>query len=188
MAGAMTRRREGMLMNAKGRGNAMLVPTIVMGALALALLLLAYFRGQGEHVAGARTGLELTAQVLPLLLFAFLAAGLVQVLLPKEMISTWIGPGSGLRGILLGTAAGIVTPGGPFVSMPVAAGLLKTGAGVGTIVAFMTAWSLWAVARLPMELGILGWKFAAIRLACTLFFPPIAGLLATTFFGRVNLT
>jgi hypothetical protein len=58
---------------------------------------------------------------------------------------------------------------------------------VGTIVAFLTAWSLWAVARLPLELGILGWKFAAIRLACTLFFPPIAGLLATAVFGRVDL-
>jgi uncharacterized membrane protein YraQ (UPF0718 family) len=165
----------------------MLIPTIVMGALALALLCVGYFRGQGEHVAGAKTGLQLTAQVLPLLLFAFLAAGLVQTLLPKELISTWIGPGSGLRGILLGTAAGVFTPGGPFVSMPIAAGLLRTGAGVGTIVAFLTAWSLWAVARLPLELGILGWKFAAIRLACTLFFPPIAGLLATAVFGRVDL-
>jgi uncharacterized membrane protein YraQ (UPF0718 family) len=174
-------------MAAKGRGTAMLIPTIVMGALAVALLCIGYFRGQGEHVEGAKTGLQLTAQVLPLLLFAFLAAGLVQTLLPKELISTWIGPGSGLRGILLGTAAGVFTPGGPFVSMPIAAGLLRTGAGVGTIVAFLTAWSLWAVARLPLELGILGWKFAAIRLACTLFFPPIAGLLATLLFGKVDL-
>lgn len=175
-------------MKSNGRGNNMLVPTIVMGAVALALLLVAYSRGQGEAVAGARTGLQLTAQVLPLLLFAFLTAGLVQALLPKELISTWIGPGSGLRGILLGTVAGGLAPGGPYVSLPIAAGLLQTGAGVGTMVSFLTGWSLWAVSRLPMEVGILGWKFAAIRLACTFFFPPIAGLLATLFFGRVNLT
>jgi hypothetical protein len=36
---------------------------------------------------------------------------------------------------------------------------------------------------LPMEVAILGWKFALIRLASTFFFPPIAGLIAQTFFA-----
>jgi hypothetical protein len=51
------------------------------------------------------------------------------------------------------------------------------------MVAFVTAWSLWAVSRLPMDIGILGWKFTVVRLACTFFFPPIAGLLAQLFFS-----
>jgi hypothetical protein len=51
------------------------------------------------------------------------------------------------------------------------------------MVAFVTAWSLWAVTRLPMEIGILGWKFTAVRLVCTFFFPPIAGLIAQLFFS-----
>jgi len=62
-------------------------------------------------------------------------------------------------------------------------GLLRTGASVGTMVAFLTGWSLWAVTRLPMEVGILGWKFTIIRIASTFFFPPIAGLIAQTFFA-----
>jgi len=57
---------------------------------------------------------------------------------------------------------------------------------VGTLVAFLTAWSLWAVARLPMEIGILGWKFTLIRLACTFFFPPIAGFIAQLAFSGVK--
>lgn len=61
-------------------------------------------------------------------------------------------------------------------------GLLRTGARVGTMVAFLTGWSLWAVTRLPMEVGILGWKFTIIRIASTFFFPPIAGLIAQTLF------
>jgi len=165
----------------------MLVPTVVMGGLAAALLLVGYFRGQGEHVAGSRTALQLSVQVLPLLIFAFLTAGMIQALVPKELISSWIGAGSGLRGILLGTVAGGFAPGGPYISLPIAAGLLRSGAGVGTMVAFLTGWSLWSVARLPMDVGILGWKLAGIRLACTFFFPPIAGLLAATFFGRVEI-
>jgi hypothetical protein len=55
------------------------------------------------------------------------------------------------------------------------------------MVAFMTGWSLWAVSRLPLEIGMMGWQFTAIRLACTFFFPPIAGLIANLFFSRVSL-
>jgi uncharacterized membrane protein YraQ (UPF0718 family) len=120
------------------------------------------------------------------LLFAFIVAGMIQVLLPQELLSKWIGEESGLRGILIGTLAGGVTPGGPYVSLPIVAGLLKAGAGVGTLVAFLTAWSLWAVARLPMEIGILGWKFTFVRLACTFFFPPIAGYIAQLAFSGVK--
>lgn len=160
----------------------MLIPTIVMGALALILFLLAYHRGEGQHIAGVKSGLRITLQVLPLLIFAFIAAGMVQVLIPRETISRWIGAESGMRGILIGTVVGGLTPGGPYVSLPIAAGFLKAGAGVGTMVAFLTGWSLWAVSRLPMEVGILGWRFTLIRLATTFFFPPIAGLIAQVLF------
>ncbi|MHC4789260.1 MAG: permease [Planctomycetota bacterium] len=125
----------------------------------------------------------MTLQVLPLLLFAFVAAGMVQVLVPPETVSTWVGGESGIRGVLIGATAGGLVPGGPYVSLPLAAGFLRAGAGVGTVVAFLTGWSLWAVARLPMEVGILGWRLTLVRLACTFLFPPIAGLVAQAFFA-----
>ena len=103
---------------------------------------------------------------------------MVQALIPQELLSKWVGAESGMRGILIGTVAGALAPGGPYVSLPVAAGLLQAGAGVATMVAFLTGWSLWAVSRLPMEVGIMGWRFALIRIASTFFFPPIAGLIA----------
>lgn len=165
----------------------MLVPTIIMGTLATALVLIGYFRGQGQHLIGIKSAVTLTGEILPLLFFAFIVAGMVQVLLPKEVVSKWVGLESGMRGIIVGTVAGGVTPGGPFVSLPVVAGLLHSGASVGTMVAFLTAWSLWAFVRLPMEIGILGWKLTAIRLACTFFFPPIAGFIAQTFFAGAKL-
>ncbi len=161
----------------------MLIPTIIMGALAAIFLIIGYYKGQGQHITGIKSAMNMTVQILPLLVFAFIVAGMVQVLLPQELISKWIGAESGIRGIFIGTVAGALAPGGPYVSLPVAAGLLRTGAGVGTMVAFLTGWSLWAVSRLPMEVGILGWKFTLIRLASTFFFPPIAGLIAHLFFA-----
>lgn len=161
----------------------MLIPTIVMGVLAAILLFIGYHKGQGQHISGMKSALNMTLEILPLLVFAFIVAGMVQVLLPRELLAKWVGVESGMRGILIGSVAGGLAPGGPYVSLPIAAGLLRSGASVGTMVAFLTGWSLWAVSRLPMEVGILGWRFTLIRIASTFFFPPIAGLIAQALFG-----
>jgi uncharacterized membrane protein YraQ (UPF0718 family) len=168
----------------KKRGKpAMLVPTIVMAAIAITLVSIGYYKGQGQHIIGMERAMKMTVEVLPLLVFAFIVAGMVQVLLPRELLSKWVGAESGMRGILIGTVAGGFAPGGPYISLPIAAGLLRAGASLGTMVAFITGWSLWGVNRLPMEIGIMGWKFTLIRLASTFFFPPIAGLIAQTLFA-----
>jgi uncharacterized membrane protein YraQ (UPF0718 family) len=170
-------------MKKKRRINNMLIPTVVMALIAVVLVIIGYSKGEGQHVTGLKSALKMTTEILPLLVFAFIVAGMIKVLLSQELMSRWVGEESGFRGILIGTVAGGIMPGGPYVSLPLAAGLLRAGAGMGTMVAFLTAWSLWAVSRIPMELGILGWKFTLVRLACTFFFPPIAGFLAQTFFS-----
>ena len=173
-------------MSKKRRLPPMLIPTIIMGVIAIILLFIGYQKGGGEHILGLKAAGMLLLQITPLLILAFIIAGMVPQLVSTEMISKWIGSESGLKGILIGTGLGAIMPGGPFVSLPIAAGLLRAGASIGTMVAFLTAWSLLAVSRLPLEMGLMGWQFALIRLACTFFFPPIAGLIANLFFSRIS--
>lgn len=161
----------------------MLIATVIMGLLAIILVSIGYYRGGGEHVLGLKSAMNMTVQILPLVIFAFIVAGMIQTLVPQEFISKWIGRESGIRGILIGTVAGSLVTGGPYVSLPVAAGLLRSGASVGTTVAFLTGWSLWAFSRLPIEVSVMGWKFTLIRLLSTFFFPPIAGLIANRLFS-----
>lgn len=165
----------------------MLIPSVVLGIVAVILLVVGYQKGGGQHIVGLKTALSLLLQVLPLLVFSFIIAGMVQELVPSEVISRWIGTESGFRGIVTGMMVGMATPGGPFISMPIAAGFLRAGAGVATMVSYMTAWSLMGIHRLPIEVGVLGWKFLLVRLACVFFFPLVAGLLAHTFFSRVHI-
>ncbi len=165
----------------------MLIPTIIMGVIAVVLLYLGYQKGGGEHILGLKAAGNLLVQIIPLLIFAFIIAGMMQFLIPQEIIARWIGAESGFRGLLIGSIIGGFMPGGPMTSLPVAAGLLRVGANVGTMVAFLTGWSLLAVTRLPLEIGLMGWKFSLIRLACVFFFPPIAGLIANKFFSGVNV-
>lgn len=166
------------------KGNRMLVSMLIMGALAIGLLAFGYFRGKGEHLEGLKQTKDMVIEVFPLLIFAYIVAGMVQVLVPQDAVSKWLGRESGFRGIIIACVAGGLTPGGPFVSLPVATGFLRAGAGVGTIVAYLTAWSLWAGGRIPLEIGIIGLRFTLIRVICTFFFPPIAGLIGRTLFER----
>ena len=157
----------------------MLVPTLVMGALAVIIFIIGYQKG--VHVQGLKITGNMLVQMLPLLFFAFVVAGMLQTLIPHEIVSRWIGVESGLRGILIGTVIGGLMPGGPMTSLPIAAGLLRMGASVGTMVALITGWSLLAFARLPLDIGILGWKFTLIRLACVFFSRQLPGWLPICF-------
>jgi len=164
----------------------MLIPTLIMAMIAIVLLYIGYSRGENEHITGIKAASKIMIEIVPLLFFALVVAGMVQTLIPKELITRWVGGESGMRGIFIGTVAGGLSPGGPFVSLPIAVVLIKSGASVGTMVAFLTGWSLWAIARLPMEVGILGWKLTLIRFTSSFIFPPLAGMIAQLFFGHVK--
>jgi uncharacterized membrane protein YraQ (UPF0718 family) len=158
--------------------------TIIMIALAVILTVVAYFRG-GVHMAGLRLGAKSIWDNLLLLLASFAVAGLVQVLIPRELISRWLGAEAGFKGILLGCVAGGLVPGSPYSIFPIIASFYQAGASIGTIVGFISAWSLWSVSRLPMELAIIGPRVTLAHYLSTLIFPPLAGLIAQIFSARI---
>ena len=162
----------------------MLIPTIIMGVIAVGVSIIAYQRNQ--HVEGMKAAFSMIIEILPIVLFAFVIASMIQVIIPKELIEKWVGEESGLKGIFIGSLAGALTPGGPYVSFPIAAGLMRSGASIGTIVAFVSGWALWGMSRLPLEIGILGWKFAAIRFLSVFWVPPIAGMIANFLFKIIK--
>jgi len=146
----------------------------------LALLsVLAWWRGGAPLVQkGFGDGADLLLRFGLLIAVSFLAAGLAQGLIPREWMRAALGHDTGLRGILLASAAGAVTPAGPFVSMPIAAVMLRAGAAPEAVVAFLTSWSLLAIHRLvAWEVPILGVRFALVRYGISLLLPILAGLL-----------
>lgn len=152
---------------------------VMLGALAL-LAVVAWWRGGPALVTeGLRGGGSLLVRFSLVLVVSFLAAGLVEVVVPREWVARALGHDSGFVGILLGTAAGVVTPAGPFVSMPLAAVFIRSGAAPGPVVAFLTGWALLALHRLiAWEIPILGPRFALFRFLVSLALPVLAGLLA----------
>ena len=155
--------------------------------LLFAILLLAGFAfssGGWELVLnGVTKGFSTLLRELPLLAAAFLTAGFIQALIKKETISQWLGREAGFKGILLACLGGGLIPGGPYVYYPIAGALLSSGAGLGVLVAFVTAKNLWSVSRLPYELAKLGPMITLRRYLITFLIPPLLGLLVEWLFG-----
>ena len=159
-------------------GKKMLIPTIAIALITLALLALVHTKG-GDSGGAVKEGLTTLATVLPVLAFALVAASCLVYLVPPEFVAKWVGKDTGARGILVGSIAGmIVPPGGPIVVYAIAAGLIKSGAGFASMVAFVTAYNLLALHRFPFELTMMGWKFLALRSVSVILLAPLAGFLA----------
>ena len=152
--------------------------TLILAVVAVILLVIAFWRGRDLPLAGLRAaGLSLWRN-LALLLLGFFIAGLAQVLIPKELITRWLGAKAGFKGVLIGCVVGGLVPGAPYAAFPLVASLYQAGAGLGAVVGFVSAWALWSVSRLPVEMALIDPKPALIRYAVTFIVPPVAGLLA----------
>jgi uncharacterized membrane protein YraQ (UPF0718 family) len=161
--------------------------TVVMMAAAVIALVVVYWKspqaaGDGLSATGA-----LILEIIPRMVAAFTLAGLIQAVVPQETIVRWMGQGSGAKGILIGMTLGSVTPGGPMTHFPIIASLFKVGVGVGPLVSYLTAWSLFGLQRIIMwEIPFLGPKVVAVRVAVSLFFPFIAGWLSELVWERMH--
>ena len=157
--------------------------TLVLAALAIVLAAIAYVKDPGLPLVGARNGLSFLWFILPRLVPALIVAGMIQVLVPHEVVSRHFGHRAGIRALLFATLAGMITPGGPMVSMPLVVAAANSGAGLPSLVAYMTAWSLFGLQRIiAWEAPLLGWKFVITRMVSSIAFPVIAGWLVATFY------
>jgi len=146
----------------------------------------AYRKDPGLPMEGVRAGGNLFLSILPIMVVAFIAAGLIGQVLPRELLTRWLGDKSGFRGIMIATVAGAMTPGGPFVQFPIVAALLQSGAGIAQMMAYLSAWSLFGINRLLVwEVPLLGWKLALTRLTASLVFPPLIGYITKALWNRV---
>lgn len=156
--------------------------TLILVVLAVATAIVAYWKDPGLPMVGARTGLAMLWFILPRLVPALILAGMLQVLIPQETVARYFGQRSGLRAILLATLAGIITPGGPMVSVPLLVVLANSGMALGPLVAYMTSWSLFGMQRIiAWEAPLMGWRFVFVRVVPSLAFPVIAGWLVKLY-------
>jgi len=152
---------------------------LLVATLTAALATFATVRRPPAHSEARTTAHGYLGNIAPRLPFALVAAECLGRLLPPDVVSAWIGTGTGLTGVGIASLIGAALPGGPMLAFPLAIALLRAGAGPEALVALITAWSLIAVNRtLLFELPLLGPHFTAWRLALCVPLPIITGALA----------
>ncbi|MBI4627377.1 MAG: permease [Candidatus Rokubacteria bacterium] len=156
---------------------------LLVGA-AVVLAIVAWVKDPGLPWLGAKSGFSMLWFILPRLIPALVLAGLVQVLVPQEVVSRHFGREGGLRAILIATLAGVLTPGGPMVSVPFMVALAHSGAAMAPLVAYMTSWSLFGMQRIiAWEAPLMGWHFVLVRVVPSLAFPVLAGWLVHVYYA-----
>lgn len=113
----------------------------------------------------------------PILVIAVVLAGFAEAVIPKEFIESWLSDTSGWRGIMLAWIAGIFTPIAGVLAMPLVAVLYQAGASLAVIMTYLTSLATLSLMKVPIEVGIYGWKLTALRFGVSLGLPLIAGFL-----------
>lgn len=121
---------------------------IFLFTLVAVLGLLAFRRSPALLRDGAKGGAIDFMRLVPRLAIGVLGSGYLAEIMPQQLVAAWLGPNSGILGTAIASLAGALTPGGPVVGFALGAAALKGGAGAPQIIAYATAWALFALQRL----------------------------------------
>lgn len=121
--------------------------------------------------------------ILPQFLSVLVIIGLALAILTPDTISSLLGTDSGMFGILASLVIGAITLIPGFVAFPLAAALLRNGAGYAQIAAFVSSLMMVGVVTLPMEFKVFGKKAAILRNVSALGFSFLIALLMGVIFS-----
>jgi hypothetical protein len=155
------------------------VVSVLLWLLVGALAFTAAIRSKALFREGAYEGARDFVVLIPRVLIGVIGSGYIAAVMPQDLITTWIGPGSGVLGIVIAALCGAVTPGGAVVGFAVGAAALKGGAGAPQVIAYTTAWSLYTIQRLfNWEIHMMAPRVVWLRAAVSIPLPILAGIAA----------
>ena len=153
----------------------MIFVDVLLWAIAIVLAVVAGLRSQSLLHVSVRQGAVDFLRLMPRIALGVIGAGFIAALLPQEMVGRWLGADSGATGLAIAVLGGAFTPGGPVIGFSVGAAALKGGAGTPQVIAYITAWALFAVQRLFIwELGVMPPRLVWLRAAASLPLPFLA--------------
>ncbi|SDG27756.1 permease [Pelagibacterium luteolum] len=125
--------------------------------------------------------------IVPMIALGVVVGTLFTVIVPRKIVSRYLGRQAGARGIWLATIIGTLMPAGPFASFPLVLALGRSGASIGPLIAFLTAWATVGLNRLIIwELPFMGAEFSLLRFLTSLPLPIIAGFVAERLSRNVS--
>jgi len=149
---------------------------IIWATAALALAF-CFFKNREKAASSLRVSFKfLRSMALPTLLIIW-TIGFLLALLPPEVISRTIGREAGFKGVVLAGIVGSIVLIQAFIAFPLAGSLLRGGANLSAIAAFVTTLVMVGVVTLPLEAKYFGKKFTFWRNFLSFLFALIIALI-----------
>lgn len=144
--------------------------TIALYAAAFIALLASFLKSRQKTLMALKKAWKALENIMPQLLSVLLIIGVTFAVLTPEQISRFVGSESGWVGVLIAAVIGSITLIPGFVAFPLAAALLRSGAGYMQIAAFISTLMMVGVVTIPVEISYFGRKATVIRNLCALAF------------------
>lgn len=157
--------------------------SLIFYSAAAILLIICFIKDRSLVVEVLKRSWKAFIKLLPQVSFVLLLMGFSLSILTPTIISRIIGEDSGLLGVMIAVSMGSITLIPSFISIPLGATLLESGAGLPQVAGFISSLMGVGVITFPMEKKYFGIKFAVIRNMGGLIMSIVFVILIALFLG-----
>ncbi len=150
--------------------------TATLYVIAILALSVSLLKSKERTILALKKAWKSFENILPQFLSILIIIGILLAVLSPEQISKLLGRESGWYGVLIAAVIGSVTLVPGFIAFPLAAALLKSGAGYMQIAAFISALMMVGIVTIPVEVEYFGKRAAAVRNTAAFVFSLIVAL------------
>lgn len=131
--------------------------------LAVIFLMVSYKRDKKKTKMALKKAWKSFENIMPQFLTILAFLGMVLALLSPDVISHLLGQKAGWQGMIIASIIGSITLMPAFIAFPIAAMLLKNGAGLAQIAVFVSTLMMVGIVTLPLEMKYFGKKISIMR-------------------------
>jgi uncharacterized membrane protein YraQ (UPF0718 family) len=133
---------------------------LIFTLLCLAVSLIA---DRKKTAMGLKKGVRMFLNILPSFITVLILVSAALAFISPDIISRWLGKGSGALGFMIAAAVGSISLIPGFVAYPLGAILVKNGVSYSIIAVFITTLMMVGIVTLPLEARYFGWRVSITR-------------------------
>jgi hypothetical protein len=153
--------------------------TLIFYVAVVALFGVSFAKDRVKTKKALMKALKAFENIMPQFITVLILIAIILTSLDAEIISRFMGAGTGALGVAIASVLGAITLIPGFVAFPLAGELLRSGAGVMQIATFVSSLMMVGIVTLPMEISYFGKRTAILRNAFALIFSVVAASFVT---------
>ncbi|HHT86463.1 MAG TPA: permease [Clostridiales bacterium] len=155
--------------------------TILFWVVAIILFVISLIKDKKKTFEGMKKSKKMMGNMASEIIAIIFLIGLILTFIPPETIKKVLGSSNVLLTTILAALAGSITLIPAFVAFPLAGSLVKAGANIVPVVAFITTLTMVGIVTFPLEKKEFGTKFTLVRNLLSFGFAIVIALVMGVF-------